>query len=245
MNNEALKAISGMYLRKWFAKSDISEHMPILKRYGMGCEHITEMGVRDLNSTWAFLYAKPKKLVSIDWDVPPFEVCRRSLDEAQRLAKEIGIEHQFISADSTQIVLEETDLLFIDTWHNYEQLLLELSLHSSKVRKHIIAHDTNEQVFPGMFCAIEDFINSNPHWQVSERIDDFPGLTVLARRGFGEIVKEAVPLGLLREEINVQRELYYSEINENGSSNPAWEDYRQRQFKKFANADRWPLANKR
>ncbi len=35
-------------------KSDINEHLPTLKRYAEKCDHITEMGVRSVVSTWAF-----------------------------------------------------------------------------------------------------------------------------------------------------------------------------------------------
>ena len=45
--------------------SDINEHLPTLKKYSEECDHITEMGVRWLVSTFAFLMGKPKKLVSI------------------------------------------------------------------------------------------------------------------------------------------------------------------------------------
>ena len=48
--------------------SDINQHMPTLKKYAEECDHITEMGVRWVVSTFAFLMGKPKKLVSIDID---------------------------------------------------------------------------------------------------------------------------------------------------------------------------------
>ena len=43
--------------------SDINEHLPTLKKYSQYCDHITELGVRGIVSTWAFLVAKPKKIV--------------------------------------------------------------------------------------------------------------------------------------------------------------------------------------
>jgi hypothetical protein len=46
--------------------SDIFEHLPTLKRYAKECEHITEMGVRWVVSTYALMMGKPKKLISID-----------------------------------------------------------------------------------------------------------------------------------------------------------------------------------
>ena len=46
--------------------SDINEHLPTLKKYAKECEHITEMGVRWVVSTYALLMGKPKKLISYD-----------------------------------------------------------------------------------------------------------------------------------------------------------------------------------
>lgn len=41
--------------------SDINEHLPTLKKYAEECDHITEMGVRGIVSTYALLMGKPKK----------------------------------------------------------------------------------------------------------------------------------------------------------------------------------------
>ena len=48
----------------------------------------------------------------------------------------------FVVGDSRQIVIQPTELLFIDTLHDYEVLLLELFLHSPRVKKFIALHDT-------------------------------------------------------------------------------------------------------
>ena len=47
--------------------SDINEHVPTILQYGQECNHITEMGVRGILSTWAWLACEPKdKLISYD-----------------------------------------------------------------------------------------------------------------------------------------------------------------------------------
>lgn len=42
--------------------TDINQLLPIIFKYSKECDHITEMGVRDLNSTWALLAGSPKKM---------------------------------------------------------------------------------------------------------------------------------------------------------------------------------------
>lgn len=179
--------------------SDIHEHLPTLKQYASECEHVTEMGVRGAVSTWAFLEGKPKRLVCIDINLCP-------LEEAERLANEAGIEFKFIQADTANpdLHIESTDLLFIDTYHIYDQLKVELKLHPKHVRKYIIMHDTtafadvgerrdlyvdsNLLISPeqpdsprGLWAAIEEFLHENPSWILKERYTNNNGLTVLER----------------------------------------------------------------
>jgi hypothetical protein len=94
--------------------SDINGHMMALKNYASECQHITEMGVRNVVSTWAFLAAKPKKLVSID-------IVQCPIQEAADAASEAEIDFEFIVADTSEskLDIEKTDLLFIDTLHIY------------------------------------------------------------------------------------------------------------------------------
>jgi hypothetical protein len=54
----------------WRTPSDINEHIPALVEYASECEHITEMGVRAITSTWAFLGAAPNKLISYGFENP-------------------------------------------------------------------------------------------------------------------------------------------------------------------------------
>lgn len=175
--------------------SDINEHLPTLKRYAEECDHVTEMGVRFVVSTWALLAGQPKRMVAID-------IMQRPIGEANRLATEAGIEFSFQLGDTADanFEIEETDLLFIDTWHIYDQLKREFELHAKKARKYIILHDTTKygdvgeehtyetalikvgEQRTGLWPAIEEFIQENPNWYVKERFTNNNGLTVLAKK---------------------------------------------------------------
>ena len=52
------------------SSTDINEHFDCLRKYSQECDVVIEMGVRAINSTWAFLKGQPKKLVSIDFQHP-------------------------------------------------------------------------------------------------------------------------------------------------------------------------------
>jgi cephalosporin hydroxylase len=172
-----------IYKEKCNTPSDINEHLPTLKKYAEECDHVTEFGVRWIVSTYALLMGKPKKMVS--YDIEDIE-----MELVQNMVKE-NTELKFIQGDSTKIEIEETDLLFIDTIHTYEHLKKELSLHSSKVKKYIILHDTtvyewegeaiNGVTQKGLWPAIEEFLESNPNWVIYERFEYNNGLTILKR----------------------------------------------------------------
>ena len=164
-------------------KSDINEHLPTLKRYADECSHITEMGVRGCVSTIALLMGKPHIMVSYDIvDCP--------VQEAYEMSKGIT-DFKFIKADTLKITIEPTDLLFIDTLHNYTQLSQELDLHAKNVSDYIIFHDTTSfrdvgesysgKPEKGIWQAILDFIKDNPEWKIAELFTNNNGLTIIRR----------------------------------------------------------------
>jgi hypothetical protein len=190
--------ISDMYNQLVKFSSDINEHLPTLKKYASECDHITEMGVRWVVSTFALLEGNPKTLISIDILDPRTNIEWNSkFNSKERLETIISscnnsnINYKFILGDTRALEIEKTDLLFIDTLHDYEQLKCELKLHADKVKKYIIFHDTvsfrnkNESGTVGekngLYPAIEEFLSENAHWVVHEVFTNCNGLTVLKR----------------------------------------------------------------
>jgi len=181
--------IFGMFCN---TQSDINEHLPVLKKYSTGLNHIVEMGVRGIVSTWAFLSARPKKLTSIDIEHPSkyggkFKFVG-DLNLVETESKKEGIEFNFIQGDTTKLQIDECDLLFLDTWHVYDQLKIELNLHGNKAKKFIILHDTETfgtrgetPGYQGLIPAIEEFLNDNKHWKIKEIFKNNNGLTILER----------------------------------------------------------------
>lgn len=179
--------------------SDINEHLPTIVKYGQECEHITEMGVRGILSTWGWLASAPKEgLISYDLFNP--SKWGGSLQDVEDTAKAYGIDFRFVEANVLEIDIEETDLLFIDTWHHYNQLKAELARHSSKVRKYICFHDTtsyehhsepttSENAFgdeltwdKGLWDAVTEFLEENQDtWKLRERYTNNNGFTIIER----------------------------------------------------------------
>jgi len=184
--------------RVYQTPSDINEHIPTLVKYASECKNITEMGVRAITSTWAFLGAAPEKLISYDIEDP--SKWGANIDLVYEVAKQYGLNYEFRKESVLSIEIEETDLLFLDTWHAYCQLKAELDLHSSKAKKYIIMHDTtsyefrdepltseNEWVGPpptgkGLWAAVTEFLEENEEWELHERFTNNNGLTILRRK---------------------------------------------------------------
>lgn len=179
--------------------SDINEHLPTLTRYASLCDRVTEMGVRWCTSTWALLAGRPRTMVS--YDVRECPETTKVAAEARRY----GVRFSFVMADDLQVEIEETDLLFIDTLHTYYQLTSELNMHSGKVRRFIIVHDTvsfgEEDERPlwapspqqdlgrqGLMTAVLDFLESERGscWEIGERFLNNNGLVVLRRKSMTE-----------------------------------------------------------
>lgn len=78
-------------------------------------------------------------------------------------------------------------MLFIDTWHVYEQMALELQF-AECVSKYIVAHDTETFGLDGeargqmgIWPAIGEFLRGNPQWEIHQVWTNNNGLVVLRR----------------------------------------------------------------
>jgi hypothetical protein len=81
--------------------------------------------------------------------------------------------------------IEETDLLFIDTRHDYDQLREELRRHADKVRKYIVLHDTTTYGergetpgHQGLWPAVEE-LRTEGNFRLQARCTNNNGLTLL------------------------------------------------------------------
>ena len=187
--------------------SDIYEHIPILYEYAKDCNHITECGVRTAVSSWAFAKglvengSPLKQLISVDLNF------HENIRKLQNACEKNNINFTFLQGNDISFDFEETDLLFIDTWHIYGHLKRELAKHSPKVKKYIIMHDTEvdaiagesircghniaeqirdtgyslDDITTGLKRAIDEFLIVHPEFQVHKIYTNCNGLTILKR----------------------------------------------------------------
>lgn len=167
--------------------SDINEHLPLLKSIADECSHATEMGVRAALSTRAFLNSSCQTVIS--YDIETFSNLQFLFDAANNIGKRA----EYIKADVLGIEIEQTDFLFIDTWHAYDQLIQELRLHGNKVNKYIGFHDTHtfgivgensygKIASKGLLYAIDEYMKETENtWRVKIQLHNNNGLTILEK----------------------------------------------------------------
>tara|TARA_R110000822_G_scaffold257586_1_gene383135 strand:- start:505 stop:1167 length:663 start_codon:yes stop_codon:yes gene_type:complete len=190
--------------------NDMTPYGPILHYIGTNVSSVIEMGIGPLslglNSTWCLLqglYESPftgdKKFISYDILEDPINI---NIYDAQKVAIELGIDFKFMIADSGTVIIDKADLLFIDTEHTYQHLIKELRLHSPKIEKYILIHDTsapygNWEDWPfnherrgelanspekyGLWPAVVDFLQENKEWKLNKRYEHNHGLTIIER----------------------------------------------------------------
>jgi hypothetical protein len=164
--------------------SDINDALPVLREFASRCKHVTEFGIRTAVSTTALLAAQPDRLISYD-----IELNMQFLRDLDRVKGRTNFSYRL--GDTRHIQIEPTNMLFIDTCHQYQQLKTELERHAGMVSTYLAFHDTwgyrftDEGDSPtfkkGLWPAIDEFLNGEA-WENVYEIRDRWGLTVLKRK---------------------------------------------------------------
>lgn len=181
------KALEQVYQSRVKKPSDINEHLPVLRNLVTqnSIRTVVELGVRDGNSTLAFLTACPDRVLSVDIVDAPFLWEVR--DAYRALPDDFLTQWEYLLADDLTIEISQCDLLFIDTNHTYKQLSQELRKHGDKAVKFIVLHDTttfrdwdagwNEE---GLGRAVDEFVAQGV-WRIQKHYTNCNGLTILNR----------------------------------------------------------------
>lgn len=167
--------------------SEMSAHMPLLAYLGSQCETVTEFGSRGANSTVAFLSSGCKTLTS--WDIQPTAETVKLLE--MREAGQLPCKFNFICANTADPnnVIDETDMLMIDTLHQAHHVHNELTIHSGKVKRFLVFHDVFSQGLLsldsygdlGINFAINHFMEEHPEWKSIYKVLFNHGLLVLEK----------------------------------------------------------------
>lgn len=186
-------------------RSDIHEHLPVLRKLSRECSSVVEIGIRSVVSTWGILQGlsesphHPRSYLGIDIHHPPHD----KFNLARELANQHQISFNFLQGNDLDFEIEPADMIFIDTLHTYCQLTVELEKFAPKANKYITMHDTSapwgdqddnayggdyseypahvDRTKRGLWPAVVDFLARHPEWQLKERRLNNNGFTTLVR----------------------------------------------------------------
>ena len=189
--------------------SDINEHLIKLFNYSSECNSVFETGVRGCISSWAFLYGLLNNNNGIHKKILCNDINECNIDELLKASEGFDIEINYIWKNNLTIDIHDNyDITFIDTWHIYGQLKRELEKFSKITNKYIIMHDTTidgeigesirngwdpvkqsietgipvDEIYKGLWVAIEEFLEKNPEWYLIHRYTNNNGLTILGKK---------------------------------------------------------------
>jgi len=172
---------SNEYNRILQTPNGIKKNVSVLYELAKECKHITEFGDGSGVSTTAFL--------NTDATLRTYENEKKALvDNLFKKAISQGKDVKYYQSENTMVDIEQTDLLYIDTYHEYHHLQSQLSLHHQKVKKYLVFNGTCQYAFQGespdskgILVCIIDFITNNSEWKFRKVETSSDGLVILER----------------------------------------------------------------
>jgi dolichyl-phosphate-mannose--protein O-mannosyl transferase len=157
------------YARVRDTPSDINQHLSILRDYAWNQEHITEMGVRGVISTWALLAGLPQRMISYD-------IVHVDTSLVAEHAASAGIEYEFRGelAKHADRIRKNGVIILHDTV-TYGHQDEPIYAHASPLARPTYAGKS------GLLMAIDEFIDANNKWRIELIRQNNNGLTVLRR----------------------------------------------------------------
>lgn len=127
----------------------------------LSCISYTEFGVAQGGTLAIPCLLNIKKIRGYEIDLKHYN---KASNYFENWTKENNIDFKIIK-DNTVLcpIIDNVDLLYIDSFHYPDHLTKELNRHSHKVNKYIIIHDTN---INKLRFAIENFIKYNRNWNI-------------------------------------------------------------------------------
>jgi len=168
------------YQEACIRQTDMNEHLPWISELTSECSHATELGIGYAQSTRGFLR---QDIEMHSYDIHIYPETQAYFDAAKAGGRNVTLHVE----DTRTATIAPTDIMLVDSYHSYEQVRIELALHSSKVKKYIMFHDTTlygdvgQGGEKGVWPAVEEFLSEHPEWQLVERRTNCNGMTLIKR----------------------------------------------------------------
>ena len=173
-------------LEKLFSPDDINEHYAVLLALAGKRKRIAECGIGYGRLTDLLLTTYPEVLCSCDHRYD--DIVQSAVTRIKSSAEKRGTAFSFERCDSRVFDIKDVDLLIIDSYGAYLQVLPELINLSPYVSEYICIHNTSiygERTewggSPSLRQGIEDFLARNSKWTKIYEYGHNNGMTILKR----------------------------------------------------------------
>lgn len=170
-------------------KKTICGHLDTLRDLASECDVVVEFGIRSASSSSALVLGCKGTVYS--YDIERIDQWHQPLKAAA------GDKWVVTYCRSEEADIPECDMLFHDTFHNYEQVKAEIRAHAHKVRKYYVFHDSVKNAISGgenhtrgnfnpnlagFRLAVDELMIEDPSWFIKAHYPHDDGLLVLERR---------------------------------------------------------------
>jgi hypothetical protein len=175
-----VQTIDEMYEAALAKPSDFRDHMGTLRSLASEAKHVSE--VSGWNKPALIALAAGCTGLVRSYCTPPSPKA-----EYQDLTRLLGDRFRGEVLNPIDKEIEETDLLFLDVWHDGESVEQLLTAHAPRVRGRIVLHCTDtygergESGGEGMIAGITRFLRQYPEWTVVRQDKESHGLMVLSK----------------------------------------------------------------
>lgn len=162
---------------------DYCDQHDAIRKYAPDCLTYCELGVHQGGTLANALLAGFKYVEGIDIDLHRYEKFLKPLAEKHAHLNRIILKTKQVSSiDPVNSMGPFVDMMLIDSLHNPHHMAKELQIHSKRVKRYLVAHDTS--VLHGkpnesLYDVLVGFCLDNPEWKIIERSTKNVGYTVL------------------------------------------------------------------
>jgi hypothetical protein len=156
-------------------------HHDFIQKYMPECNSFKELGTHQGASAAAALLGGAKEVHLVDHTLEKYN-CQKHLFENYCKVNDVSLNVYEMSSIDKRCAIA-TDMLHIDSLHEWWWTIQELELHAPITKKYIVLHDTTtvnnkpSDIWPGLV----KFCEENKNWKIKERVIENVGATILER----------------------------------------------------------------
>jgi hypothetical protein len=156
-------------------------HHDLIQTHIKDCDSFKELGTHQGASAAAALLAGVKEVHLVDHTLEKYNWQKHLFEEFAK-QNNVNLNAYECSSIDKQCAIP-TDMLHIDSLHEWRWTIQELTLHAPITKKYIVLHDTSivngrpSDIWPGLVLWCKE----NPEWRIKERVTENVGATIVER----------------------------------------------------------------